>query len=296
MLTIESDDENEESEVDDEEEKKEESKDSGVDDQRRKTASQQQTSEANRPSTTRRGKTSIGVQLLDLEGEDSDDASDIEKEMEQRVNPLHLIPQLTMNSRGSKKFDFGLAAKDNDNEWMSLGSDRKIALSDAESGDLDDCQVVNAGGGDNFDYISDGFDAYSMASLPEFTVGVDTSTSKKGGNFCYTPSNKSQLRVKMMSNSFAADDSMSMCSAPKFSPCSSNNSRVSSSEQPQKQTTDKSGAADNGKMPPQLNMKKIAKVDDTFVVAENEFEDDTRSADSFKERILNTNLIIDKTR
>ena len=43
-------------------------------------------------------------------------------------------------------------------------------------------------------------------------------------------------------------------------------------------------------------MKKIAKVDDTFVVAENEFEDDTRSADSFKERILNTNLIIDKTR
>ena len=225
MLTIESDDENDESE-DDEEEKKEESKDSVVDDSRRKS-SQAQT-EANRPSTTRRGKTSIGVQLLDLEGEDSDDASDIEKEMEQRVNPLHLIPQLTMNSRGSKKFDFGVA-KDNDNDWISLGSDRKIALSDAGS-DLDDCQVVNAGGADNFDYISDGFDAYSMASLPEFTVGVD-STAKKGNNFCYTPSNKSQLRVKMMSNSFA-DDSMSMCSAPKFSPCSSNNSRVSSSEQP----------------------------------------------------------------
>ena len=172
------------------------------------------------------------MQLLDLEGENSDDASDIEKEMEQRVNPLHLIPQLTMNSRGSKKFDFGVAAKDNaaDNDWMSLGSDRKIALSDAGSAELDDCQVVNADGGDNFDYISDGFDAYSMASLPEFTVGVD-STAKKGNNFCYTPSNKSQLRVKMMSNSFA-DDSMSMCSAPKFSPCSSKNSRVSSSEQP----------------------------------------------------------------
>ena len=45
----------------------------------------------------------------------------------------------------------------------------------------------------------------------------------------------------------------------------------------------------------QLDMKKVAKVDDTFVVQEAEFEDDTRSADSYKERILNTNLIINRT-
>lgn len=131
--------------------------------------------------------------MLDLEGEDSDDASDIEKEMEQRVNPLHLIPALsTMNSRGSKKFDFGLNKGDNDNDWMSLDSDRKIALSDAES---DDCKVVNAGGNGDFDYISDGFDAFSMASLPDYGMGGGGDSSAKKANFCYTPSNKSQLRV-----------------------------------------------------------------------------------------------------
>ena len=43
-------------------------------------------------------------------------------------------------------------------------------------------------------------------------------------------------------------------------------------------------------------MKKVALVDDTFVVPETEFDEDTRSADSFKNRILNTKLIIDKTR
>ena len=43
-------------------------------------------------------------------------------------------------------------------------------------------------------------------------------------------------------------------------------------------------------------MKSLAKFDDTFVVKEEFEDDDTSAADSFKNRILNTNLIIDKTR
>ena len=43
-------------------------------------------------------------------------------------------------------------------------------------------------------------------------------------------------------------------------------------------------------------MHKVAQVDDTIIVLETSFEDDCRSADSFKERILNTNLIINKTK
>ena len=43
-------------------------------------------------------------------------------------------------------------------------------------------------------------------------------------------------------------------------------------------------------------MKKVAKVDDTFVVVENEYDEDAKSADEFKKLILNTNLIINKTR
>ena len=46
----------------------------------------------------------------------------------------------------------------------------------------------------------------------------------------------------------------------------------------------------------QLDMKKVAKVDDTFVVVENEYDEDAKSADEFKKLILNTNLIINKTR
>lgn len=41
-------------------------------------------------------------------------------------------------------------------------------------------------------------------------------------------------------------------------------------------------------------MHKVAIVDDTFIVTE-EFEEDTKSADEFKERILNTNLIINRS-
>jgi len=41
-------------------------------------------------------------------------------------------------------------------------------------------------------------------------------------------------------------------------------------------------------------MQKVAIVDDTFIVTE-EFEEDTKSADEFKERILNTNLIINRS-
>ena len=44
-----------------------------------------------------------------------------------------------------------------------------------------------------------------------------------------------------------------------------------------------------------LDMNKVAQVDDTFIVMETtDFDEDCRSADSFKERILNTNLIINK--
>ena len=125
-----------------------------------------------------------------------------------------------MSAKGAGKFDFGFAGKENDNDWMSVDSGHKIALSDAPSSD--DCQVVNVGRGDGFyDMISesDGFDVYSMVSIDEFgDVKGDTGTGAKNkNNFCYTPSNKSQLRVKMLSNSFA-DDSMSMASAPKLSP------------------------------------------------------------------------------
>lgn len=55
--------------------------------------------------------------------------------MESRVNPLHLLPQLTMNSRGSKRFDFGLGSSKSgkgagdDDDWMSVADDRKIDLS-----------------------------------------------------------------------------------------------------------------------------------------------------------------------
>ena len=43
-----------------------------------------------------------------------------------------------------------------------------------------------------------------------------------------------------------------------------------------------------------LDMKKVAEVDDTFIVLETDFDEDCQSADEFKERILNTNLIINK--
>ena len=37
-------------------------------------------------------------------------------------------------------------------------------------------------------------------------------------------------------------------------------------------------------------------MDDSFVVVENEYDEDAKSADEFKKLILNTNLIINKTR
>ena len=41
-------------------------------------------------------------------------------------------------------------------------------------------------------------------------------------------------------------------------------------------------------------MHKVAEMDDTFIICET-YEEDTRSADEFKERLLNTNLIINRT-
>ena len=44
-----------------------------------------------------------------------------------------------------------------------------------------------------------------------------------------------------------------------------------------------------------LDMKKVAKMDDTILIAHEDFlSEDCKSADSFKARILNTNLIINK--
>ena len=93
-----------------------------------------------------------------------------------------------MSAKGAGSFDFGFVSKGNENDWMSVASDHKIALSDADKSDSNDCQVVNVGRGDVYDLISesDGFDAYSMASLNDFG-GVKESKN----NFCYTPSNKS---------------------------------------------------------------------------------------------------------
>ena len=130
---------------------------------------------------------------------DSDNFTDLEMELEQRVNPLHLLPQLTMNSKGAKCFDFG-TVKDSDIDWMSIGSANKIKLSDAASSESADCEVIK-GGDDMFDLISSSshnLDAYSMASLGDY--GGDFGSAEKGKNssFCYTPSGKSQLKVKLL--------------------------------------------------------------------------------------------------
>lgn len=162
---------------------------------------------------------------------------------------------------------------------------------------MSDCHVVKAAGDGLYDLISqsDNFDAYSMASIPEFT----TTTPRRADKMhVYTPSGKSQLKLKMMQNAFA-DDSMSMASAPDFSPCSSDNSKNNSAkgrEGDESFVNSTPGKALNEDGKPILNMSKVRKVDDTIVVPENDYEDDTRSADSFKEKVINTNLIIDKTR
>ena len=81
-----------------------------------------------RPSTTR-GPMAI---VLDMSsGDESDEGSDLEGEMEQRVNPLHLIPALSTLSRGAKKFDFN-NQNNKDDDWLSaysVADDHKIALS-----------------------------------------------------------------------------------------------------------------------------------------------------------------------
>ena len=44
-----------------------------------------------------------------------------------------------MSAKGAGTFDFGFAAKGNDNDWMSVDSAHKIALSDVDNSDSDDC-------------------------------------------------------------------------------------------------------------------------------------------------------------
>lgn len=62
---------------------------------------------------------------------------------------------------------------------------------------------------------SHNFDVYSMASLGDYGEPSAAEKGKNANNFCYTPSGKSQLKLKMLQNSFAdADDSMEMADAP----------------------------------------------------------------------------------
>jgi len=88
-----------------------------------------------------------------------------------------------MNSGRSKRFDFGVSATNksakggnNDNDWMSVGDDRRIDLSNSNASGSD-CDIVKVGD-DLYDLISqsDNFDVYSMASVPEFSV----TTPKRG--------------------------------------------------------------------------------------------------------------------
>ena len=85
-------------------------------------------------------------------------------------------------------------------KWPEKKIDNKIKLSDAASSESADCEVIK-GGDDMFDLISSSshnLDAYSMASLGDY--GGDFSSAEKGKNssFCYTPSGKSQLKVKLL--------------------------------------------------------------------------------------------------
>ena len=94
-----------------------------------------------------------------------------------------------MSTRGSNKHEFSFT-KEKDNEWLSVASDHKIVLSDAASSFSGDCEVVKAGGGNEmYDLCSEGFDAFSMASIPDY---IEPLKDKKS-SFCYTPSNKSKL-------------------------------------------------------------------------------------------------------
>ena len=88
-----------------------------------------------------------------------------------------------------------------------------------------------------------------------------------------------------------------MCSLPICSPSSAaeNSSSHLGASTNISQATSCQGSRPPNKKLLSLDMNKVAQVDDTFVVLETaDFEEDCRSADSFKERILNTNLIINK--
>ena len=111
--------------------------------------------------------------------------------------------------------------------------------------------------------------------------------------FANTPSTKSyQLGLGLQQSCFS-EDSISMCSLP-FIQSPSNIDATSSLEQ----TTDEHSREINNKQGSKLrlsiDLSKLAEIDDTFVAAPG-FDEDTQSADEFKERILNTNLIINRT-
>ena len=134
------------------------------------------------------------------ESGDESNESDYAKEMESRVNPLHLIPQLTMCSGRSKRFDFKSGKAESDNDWASVMDDHRIALSGA-SMSSGDCEVVGGGGDAMYDLISnsdyDNFDDnLSMAGLDEVSGMVDNKKKQILGS--YTPSSKSQLKMKML--------------------------------------------------------------------------------------------------
>ena len=93
-----------------------------------------------------------------------------------------------------------------------------------------------------------------------------------------------------------SEDSISMCSLP-FIQSPSNMDVRSNFRSFLEQTTDEHSGEVNSiqgkKTRLSLDMSKLDDIDDTFVVPPC-FDEDTQSADDFKESILNTNLIINR--
>ena len=140
------------------------------------------------------------------------------------------------------------------------------------------------------------FENVSMAGLshlpPQTPVG--NGREQKRHLFAYTPSNigNSRFGFELQSSKQSDSDSDSMCSLGPPTPGS--NQGISQQASTNFSQEDWSKRSSFGKKFLALDMAKVAEVDDTFVVAETEFEGSTHSADEFKELILNTNFIINK--
>ena len=112
-----------------------------------------------------------------------------------------------------------------------------------------------------------------------------------------TPSTKSYQQGFNLQQSNFSEDSISMCSLP-FIQSPSNMDVRSNFRSFLEQTTDEHSGEVNSRQGGKktrlsLDMSKLDDIDDTFVVPPC-FDEDTQSADEFKESILNTNLIINR--